>query len=146
MEEVDEAPRDLFGVVFKGGVRKQSEEVGPDSGQGLLDRVRVWQFGRGGGADPLDFEVAELELRELGGKRGVHEVSPVKNARPSGDGSPRTRHSRPPRTARHARETPGPRPARAAPRSGATRAERTAGCGERRRVRAPLAPVGSPSR
>jgi hypothetical protein len=136
MEEVDEAPGELLGVVLERGVGEQGEEVGPDGGERLLHGFGSGRFRGSIAGDPLDLEMAELELGELGGKAGVHLVSP--RVSDAGGPAPGARGpGRPPlRTASEAAGNPRPRLARAAARSAATRAESRRVAARRRRVRA----------
>ena len=129
VEEVDEAP----GESPRHRPRARSRE------RARTDRTRWRQAsastasGSGGRkcrrSDPLDREMAELELGELGGKAGVHDVSPrARDAGRSGAGSPDGPAWPPLRTARSG----GKPPAEAGAGSRAKRATRA----ESRRVAA----------
>lgn len=130
MEQVDEAPGDFLGIVFERRVGKESEQVGPDSGERLLDGVAVGQVGRGWAVGAIGREVAELELGKLCGKAGMHGlVSLVRAPEQPAPGARSTRPSRLSRTEAHRGKPPAEAGAGRPAERGNTGRE-PAGCGK----------------
>ncbi len=72
MEQVDERPAKLLGVVLERSVREEREQVGPDGDERLLGGLGIDRVGAGRPIERGDVEMAELQCGELGGKGGVH--------------------------------------------------------------------------
>ena len=77
MEDIDQSPGDLLGVLFQRRVREQGEKVRPNRGERLLDGVGFRKVGGVGLIGSVDGEMTELELGELRREGRMHIVSPV---------------------------------------------------------------------
>ena len=73
MEQVDEGPAELLGIVFERRVGEEREQVGPDSDEGLFGCIRVDRIGARRPVECGDVEMAEFQCGKLGGKGGVHD-------------------------------------------------------------------------
>jgi hypothetical protein len=136
VEEIDEPPSELLGVVLQGSVGEQGEQIGPDGAESLADGVGIRQLRGCIAGDPLNLQVPELKLAELRGKCCVHVRLHRFRRRRFRRQEPED-PSRPPlRTVREAAGNPRPRLARAAACNAATRAESRRVAARRRRVRA----------
>ena len=78
MEEIDETPAELLGLILQDRVGEQREQVRPDRGERLIDRLRFGSGKDAGARLGADREVPEFEGGELGGKGCRHERSPVR--------------------------------------------------------------------
>ncbi len=75
MEQIDEAPGDVFAVGFERGIGKEREEIGPDGSKCLRGGI----FGREVGCvewSGRDGETCQVEAGRLGCKTAIHIENP----------------------------------------------------------------------
>lgn len=75
VEDVDEAPGEVFGGALHRRIGKEAEEVAPAGADGLGNRIAVGNLAVAG-FGIANVQLVEAERYELGGKAGLHRRSP----------------------------------------------------------------------